>query len=207
MAKSRRQGGRSAHVVSVDRMGRLRIGGRFASKRQVGAVKGALSKRGRTLVIKRDRPYAESTIKRKRSIAARKAVVTKRLKVDGIGFVSEQHRKTTDSDIRSWFVPFNSDIDILRSMMADTIERALMGELGLVLVYPVLEAITTDDAAEFRAGDSEAETIHISKSRGFYRNARDTDIVENLIGDLGLMSMKYQLSYIVGVHLMFEFGR
>jgi len=127
--------------ITIDKAGRLRVGGRFASKRQIGNLQGARKRRGLEVVpVQRSTPKPKRTNKgkTKASRAAIKGAKTRKLNSEGV----ERREYVTDR-ARYQNVEFNLpviDAEVIRTAL----ERESVDNKRL-LIYSKIRALDSDN--------------------------------------------------------------
>jgi len=127
--------------ITIDKAGRLRVGGRFASKRQIGNLQGARKRRGLDVApVQRSTPKPKRTNKgkTKASRAAIKGAKTRKLNSEGV----ERREYVTDR-ARYQNVEFNLpviDAEVIRTAL----ERESVDNKRL-LIYSKIRALDSDN--------------------------------------------------------------
>lgn len=164
--------------LTVDKRGYFRIGGKFASKRQVSAWQRERKKRNLKSTV--PRKPSSATVKRNRKAAAKKAAITRRVRRTGTPPVKTTEFRTVFQ--RSYTIPlFNVDIfsPEIGEVITDLFERERLEELKAPLVYVVL--VGEDD-----------EGNDVSFSTRFVGLNSD-DSINRLTGQIVGMAQQYEM--------------
>lgn len=175
--------------ITVDNLGRIRVGGKFISKRSLGSIKAARTRKGLKTVIPKG-PPKELAAKR-RSQASKKAAKTRRLGQQGVKFISDR----TTSRLSLRFISYEITAptpDIIRLTIDTAIKFLKQKESDTLLVFPVVDVI-----------DDDGEDFTVSNNRGFFRNAKGRNIVNQLIDDIAALENKYQVASVERYSLVF----
>lgn len=186
MAKRKKQAKLFSDLkLSRNANGQFTIGGRFASKRQVGSWKAARKRRG--LPVPSDPPIPR-TAKLVRSRAAIKAAETRRAQSIGAKFVEERVTKVAKFRQRIWELT-----DFTVQSVKAVIDRELSGNSLRALIFGAALGVDEDD------NDVTIGTISF--------NARDEDTPELIVDDMNSKISAYLIASVNKFFLTLSFGR
>lgn len=170
--------------LTRDPSGRVRVGGRFVSARQLGSVVGARTRRGQTT------PTALRTLRvapTRAAQSARKSALTRQLTAAGGEFVGQT--RTTEQRFLQREYSLSAASPELASLI---IQRELLGRTGDVLV------------TAFATGtDNEGNPVSFGT---FSVNARSASAAEDMIGDLLALMSEYQIAEVDTIGITFSFS-
>ena len=147
-------------TAKIDRNGRIRIGGKFASKIQLSRWVAARRRRGLAIpIIERKQPASKN-----RSVSAMRAAATKAANSDGSFFLREQATKLNRIRYRYWNLS-SPTVESIRLV----IKRETIGLKRGVFVYPVVELLDEDD-----------DEFYASINKGFFRDEFSDSTHKNL---------------------------
>lgn len=180
----------SDRKLTRDSNGRIRIGGKFASKRQVGRYKAARTRRGlQTKIVASSsiRPR-KSTKTPSRSLAGKKGSLTRQLNERGAEFVREFRTPEANFLKREWLITV-ADGETIQLV----IDRELLGIRKSVLINAIMEG-----------SDDEGNDVIVSTP---FANAREEGAGQKVADDLGGLASQYQFAITDEILLVFSFAR
>lgn len=181
---------KSDQQLIIDKSGRFRIGGKFASKRQASAWKGARRRRGLSTNPQIQNLPDSPAAKRRRSEQSKRAASTRSLERLGV----RPRDATTFINVNGvGFFSLPLDVvnaETIRASLDWVIERRPEVEL----VYAIIQFV-----------DDEDDDFFGSVGKGFFRSVRSTNIVNLLIEDFTRVFVKYEVDRILQHFLRFTF--
>jgi len=185
MAKRRKSQAKKPKLISdrkltQDRSGRIRIGGRFASSRQVAAIKAARTRRGLETRIKRPSRSSEESQARRRSLSARKAAATRRLNSLGITKLAEF--RTPEAN----FLKITYDLPDFESTLIQAVSERILFDHDTFALNLILDVSIDDDA-----GGVDETTVGTRFFFGALNGNLDSDSIGRLSEDAQNLVERY----------------
>lgn len=178
---------KSDRKFTIDSVGRLRIGGRFASRRQVGAWKSARARRGLSTAPQKSAPKTKRAVDAKASRTASKSALTRKAQSEGAYFNREYRTPRANFQKREY---------VLDDLSPAAIEAAIRRE-----IYERKAIVLMNGSVEGKDDDDNSITVGTKFMRAIPENA---EAMAEVLGNLAGVYMIIQTDQVT---LTFSFAR